>query len=91
MHMHTMVYIYIYIYTHTHTYIYIYILYYIICVRVCVYVQIIYRRDESDESRKELVELVKDFKEKTSAEIKKTTGPVIKRFQTEAIILYYFY
>lgn len=45
------------------------------------------RRDESDESRKELVESTREFRANASEEVRKKVAPLIKRFQTEVDML----
>ncbi|KAK8736513.1 hypothetical protein OTU49_005048 [Cherax quadricarinatus] len=41
------------------------------------------RQDESEESRKKLVELSRDFKKNTSEDVRKQVAPLLKSFQTE--------
>ena len=41
------------------------------------------RQDESDTSRKALIELLRDFKKTSPDEVKQTVSPVVKTFQNE--------
>ncbi|CAF3789921.1 unnamed protein product, partial [Adineta steineri] len=41
------------------------------------------RADESDQSRKKLVELSRDFKKNTSEDVRKAVAPILKSFQIE--------
>ena len=46
------------------------------------------RQDESEESRKKLVELSREFKKNTSEDIRKQVAPLLKSFQSEIDNLY---
>ena len=41
------------------------------------------RQDESDTSRKALIELLRDFKKTSSDDVKQSVSPVVKTFQNE--------
>ena len=45
--------------------------------------QITARQDESDSSRKVLIELIRDFKRDNSEDVRSAVGPLVKAFQSE--------